>query len=61
MSRDMTHSSPGEPQIPGPKLSFNGANFENPLSESRQTYARVMSHIRMSHVAHMNESCHTYE
>jgi len=29
--------------------------------ESCHTYEWVMSHIRMSHVTHMNESCHTYE
>jgi len=38
------------------------------MNESCHTYKRVMSriewvmsHVWMSHVAHMNESCHTYE
>ena len=31
------------------------------MKESCHTYEWVMSHIRMSHVIHMNESCHTYE
>ena len=25
------------------------------------TYELFMSHIRMTHIIHMNESCHTYE
>jgi len=31
------------------------------MSESRQTYEQVMSHIRMSHVTHANEKYHAYE
>jgi len=30
-------------------------------SESRHAYKQVVSHVRMSHVARMNESCRTYE
>ena len=31
------------------------------MNESNHTYEGVMSHIEISHVAHMKESCHTYE
>ena len=31
------------------------------MHESCRSYEWVMSHMRMSHVAHMNESCRTYE
>ena len=30
-------------------------------NESRHTCACVMSRMRMSHVAHMDEACHTHE
>jgi len=33
----------------------------NVMKWSCHTYGWVMSHIWMSHVTHMNESCHTYE
>jgi len=31
------------------------------INESCHAYEWVMSHIRMSHVAHMKEPCHTYD
>jgi len=45
------------------KNEFDNKEFNSFFlpSETQITYEWVMSHIWMSHVTHMNESCHTYE
>jgi len=41
-----------------------GVRLFHPWADIKRTfrmYGRVMSHTWMSHVTHINESCHTYE
>ena len=40
---------------------YNFVILLGPKQSRKYTYEKVMSHTQMSHVTHMNESCHTHE